>query len=263
MTHGHIPRPPLLKCHYQRVLQRIANDHNLAHSHKPSHLVPATADWEMVVKHTHWYIGGSADQRPHYRYNRYAEVLEKYEPGGGPEAHVDLGCGADLFSWVFLDWATQNRLNPNSLALYGLDHSVAMLRLAQETRRHLLQHVPNYPELHYSVDVNALCNTLSVNHRPDTGYTITMGHVLVQAQSAADIQTYTRLISHVVSLLEPEGDCALVAVDAARQRNIFALGWSMLLESLTIAGVMHEEFPVPSSHINDNNRAKRVWLVRE
>ena len=208
-----------LRDHYQQVLSDIVDEQNIQRIQWPNHVVSANTGWVEVVQHTEWYVGGSGDSRAHYRYRRYRQVMGRLPPGEGREAHVDLGCGAGLFSLVFLDWATEKGVEYDRLDLYGLDHCPAMLQLAQETRNRLLQYVPNYPALHYGGDVDALCNQLRENHREGTDYTITLGHVLVQAHTPDVIQNFTRVISHIVALIGPGRNCALVAVDAAGRAN--------------------------------------------
>ena len=249
-----------LRDYYQQVLQGIIDEQGIDRVEWPDHVVPANTEWVEVVQHTEWYVGGSADSREHYRYRRYMEVMGGFTPGDGRVALADLGCGAGLFSWVFLDWATRRGVGYHRLSLYGLDHCPAMLRLALEARQRLLQHVPDYPELHCRDDVEALCNQLTENHRQGTDYIVTLGHVLVQAHTPDAIQNFTRVIGHVMELIEPGRNCALVAVDASRERDAFAEGWTALLDSLARANICYAELPIAVTPINNNGRAKRAWL---
>ena len=250
-----------LKDHYQPVLNEIVDEHGVQRVEWPGHVVPAGTEWVEVVQHTEWYVGGSGDSRPHYRYRRYEAVIGGFTPGQGREALVDLGCGAGLFSWVFLDWAARRGVGRDRLDLYGFDHSPAMLQLALEARQRLLQYVPDYPALHCSDNVDSLCGQLTKNHRENTEYIITLGHVLVQAHTPDAIQSFTQVIAHVLRLIEPGRNCAVIAVDADGERDAFAEGWTALLGSLAAVNIHHEEIPIASTAINDNGRAKRAWLT--
>ena len=249
-----------LRDYYQQVVNEIVDEQGIQRIEGPGHLVPANTSWVEAIQHSEWYVGGSGDSRPHYRYRRYLEILNGFTPAQGREALVDLGFGAGLFSWAFLDWATQRGVEYDRLDLYGLDHCPAMQQLAQEVRRRLLQHAANYPDLHFSVDVDDLCDQVAGNHGENTDYTITMGHVLVQAHTPDAIRDFTRVIAQVMGLIEPGRNCALVAVDASGERVAFAEGWAALLASLATVNIHHEELPISSTAINDSGRAKRAWL---
>ena len=250
-----------LQDHYQEVLSEIVDEQNIQRVRRPNHKVSANAGRIEVIQHTEWYVGGSGDSQPHYRYRRYREVMGRLAPGDGRKALVDLGCGAGLFSWAFLDWASERGMSYERLDLYGLDHCPAMLQLAQEIRSRLLRYLPNYPALHYGGDVDALCNQLTGNHIEGTDYTITLGHVLVQAHAPDEIKSFTQVINHIMGLIGPGRNCTLVAVDANRERIAFAEGWEALLSSLERVNVHHEELPISPTAINDNGRAKLAWLT--
>ena len=247
--------------HYQRVLSDIAEEYAIPRIARPEHVVRVDVDWTKAVQHTVWYVGGDADSRPHYRYRRYREVLSELAPGEGRKAHVDLGCGAGLFLWVFLDWATDHGIERDRLGLYGMDHSPSMIKLAKKIKTRLSKHEPDYPTLHYSSDVNDLCGRLTDNHRDGTDYNVTLGHVLVQAHSPGTIRSFTQVVSHIMELKNPEDDCVLIAMDADGERAAFADGWTALLDSLKDAGIHHEENRNSTSAINDSGRAKLAWLT--
>ena len=250
-----------LKDHYQEVLNEIVNEHGIPRIAGPSHVVAARTGWTEVVQHTEWYVGGSGDSRPHYRYRRYREAMCGFKPGTGREALVDLGCGAGLFSWVFLDWASLHGMSNSHVDLYGLDHCPAMLQLALTARQRLLKYVPDYPKMRCSDSTNGLLNLLTENHTENTEYTITLGHVLVQDHGPRAIENFTRVIEHVMGLNRPGRNCSLVAVDAAGEPEAFAEGWTALLASLSTFDVECEDIPFPSTQINDSQRAKLAWLT--
>ncbi len=232
----------LLRERYQEVLQGLVDHYDVPRVIHPSPVVSADTGWTRVLQHTEWYIGGSGDSQSHYRYRRYMTSLAGLKPGSGREASVDLGCGAGLFSWVFLDWARQNGMEHDRVGLYGFDHCPAMLRLAQEARQRLMEHVPDYPILHCSENVDTLCDQLAQNHVETTEYTITLGHVLAQIQThwPDAIQNLAQVIVHVVRLGQLGSHCILVAVDAAGAASAFSTGWATLLDSLVASHVQCE-----------------------
>ena len=120
--------------------------------------------------------------------------------------------------------------------------------------------IANYPDLHYTYDVSVLLRRLTNNRRQATDYTITLGHVLAQAHSSHDILNFTRVITHVLRLLDAQSNCFLIAVDARYWQSEFTSGWDLLLNSLERVGIGNRPYPVQETHRNDNNRAKFVEL---
>ncbi len=257
-----------IKYQYQRILRDLMKENGISPigpaSPCPSHVVPKDAGFTEVVQHTDSYVGEGNDARPdawpHYRYRRYMEVLQRLKASKRRRAHVDIGCGAGLFSWVFLDWATSKRVPFDRVELYGLDHSTAMISLAQKLRTRLIQYVPNYPELHYCYELESLLDELTENHRKGTDYTITFGHVLVQAHNPHDMDTFTQIITHIQNLMDTQSNCVMMAVDAGNWPLTFAEGWSVLLSSLEGANIWIEETPVKETAINDSTRSKIATL---
>ena len=254
------PPPNRLKDHYQSVILGIMEEQHIESIERPGHIVGGDATFTQAVQNTAWFVAGIGDGQPHYRYRRYKEMLNCMQPDGRREAHVDIGCGAGLFSWTFLDWASDNGLNYDQVELYGLDHSAEMLNLAHQSRSKLTQWIGNYPELHYAQDVDVLMHELTENHRPATDYTITFGHVLVQAHDPEAIQTFTLAIAHIVGLMDDESKCVLIAVDARGSSDEFAASWNALLAELQQQGIYHEQHDAPTTPINDGNRAKLATL---
>ena len=252
-----------IKALYQHVIRDIMEDHDISPSSR-GYLVTKTAGFDEVLQHTDYYIGMGNDEqpnaRPDYRYRRYIELLDTLKPSARREAHVDLGCGAGLFSWVFLDWAAANRLDHGNVELYGLDHCPAMIGLAQEIRARLRPHIPNYPELRYCDNASALLQALTENHRKDTDYTITFGHVLAQAHTPDSIDAFTRVIAHILKLIDAQPSCMVLAVDARNAGEAFGEGWSSLLKSLDNASIRYEQDEVRETLINDNRCARIASL---
>ena len=235
--------------------------------YQPGHVVSKDAGFKEVLQYTDFYVGKGNDTQPnaqpHYRYRRYQELLSCVEPSGQREAHVDLGCGSGLFSWVFIDWATEKGFELEHVDLYGLDHSLAMICLAREIRTRLLQHIPSYPELHYSHKLKRLLRRLRDNHQRGTDYTITFGHVLAQSHAADDVNGFARVIVDILKLTDARSNCMMLAVDARSAGVPFTEGWSSLLESLETAKIEYDEQEVPTTVINDGECAKMASLCLE
>ena len=250
---------PLIRDCYIDVLNKVMDEHNIPpRSERLDPVIPADVSFRIAVRYTDSYCGRRGQQ--HYRYQRYREVLRHKQAPKPRQAHVDIGCGAGLFSWVFLDWAKENNLAYGHIDLYGLDHSPEMIRLAQRMRVGLMPNIANYPELHYTHNISTLLQELNARHSPATDYTVTFGHVLVQAPHA--IPDFARVIVHIMGLLDTQSNCVVMAVDALNASNQFAGNWNELLESLGRFGIQHKQITVRQTYINDSNRAKIAWLSR-
>ena len=260
MTQGE--QTPLIRDLYVPVLRRIMDEHRIAYPvAPPGHVVEVSASFDEVVRNTAWYCW-LADERPHYRYRRYLEVLRRIRlpPGDYRVVHLDIGCGAGLFSWAFLDWARNSHVACERVALYGFDHSPEMTNLAYQMRNRLTQSVPDYPDLRYACDAETLLHDLTQAHQNGTIYIITFGHVLVQAKGSDDIARFVRIISDTLRL-GAGSHGVLVAVDAKGWPTPFAHGWGALLASLTAAGIDQKRFSVARTSINDDDRAKVAVLT--
>ena len=237
-------------------------EYDVSLSSRPRHVVQKDAGFREVLQHTEHYVGGGNDTQPHYRYRRYLELLQRFKASGRRKANVDIGCGAGLFSWVFLDWATAAGVGLERLDLYGFDHSPSMICLAQEIRARLLPDMPGYPELNYSHDLGLLLQKLKNNHREGTNYVITLGHVLAQTQTnaPADIKSFAQVIVHILKLMNGRSDCYLIAVDARGASIPFAEGWCSLITSLESANIRHKQHEVARTSINNCSRARVASL---
>lgn len=120
--------------------------------------------------------------------------------------------------------------------------------------------IAGYPDLHYTHDVSVLLGDLTSNRREATDYTITFGHVLAQAHGDDDILSFAKVIAHVVSLLDSQSNCYLIAVDARNWQIQFTLGWNLLLKGLERSGIGQKPYSVQETYRNDNNRAKFIEL---
>ena len=237
-----------VKDQYQGVIRSIMHTYNLCPTgNKPPHEVGKNTSFKDVILHTDYYVGKGNDEKPnscpHYRYERYRAFLRNLSTSGARMAHVDIGCGAGAFSWAFIDWATEKGVELNRVSLYGLDHSPAMLYLAQEIRSRLSDTILDYPDLYYYQDVASLLDQLKEKHQEDKDYTITFGHVLVQVyeQEHPDeaINQFAQIVSQVYNMISDNSSCNLVAVDASTGSwsYQFDAAWDLFRENLKSFGI--------------------------
>ena len=251
----------LVRHYYRRIIREVMSNCGLKPlESRPSPIVAADAGFEKILLHTDWYVN-TGDNSSHYRYRRYTEMLRLLAVPDKRVAHIDIGCGAGVFSWVFLDWATDNSVSHDRVNLYGFEHCRAMIDLAGIVRAKLTQHIENYPYLHYFDDLEALLRELEDNHGESMNYIFTFGHVLAQTHthSPADIDNFARIIIHIRELMNAEFACPLIAVDAGHAAVEFAKGWESLLQSLGRNRIRCDQQDVPATWINDNRRAK--WAI--
>ena len=168
-----------------------------------------------------------------------------------------------MFAWAFLDWAIGNGFSGDNIDLYGLDHSPAMLDLAELLWVGLLDYIPECPGLHYTANTDDLLAKLNDHHRPGTNYTITFGYALIQAHThnPGAILNFARTIKRIVELKDAESLCTLVAVDARTAATQFASAWDALMNSLRSAGIRPQQRQVPETRINSDADAKIAGLA--
>lgn len=233
-----------VKQYYHQAIYDIMANHGISRM-KRHYALPIDADFNHVVQYTEYHVGyqtrveeyGPQRAVPHYRYDSYSPVLNHRRASERRQAHVDIGCGAGVFSWAFLDWATANGVGYDRVDLYGQDRCQAMVDLAQEMRDRLAQNIDDYPDLYYSSDVEILLRQLTEHHRDGTDYIITFGHVIVQSHTPKDIQTFTRIISHIIGLMDQQYNCDLIVVDATGQSGTFTVALDLLRADLEQAGI--------------------------
>ena len=225
----------------------------------PSHVVKANASLKDAILYTDWFVR-AGDSQQHYRYSeRYLGALSQLSASGRRATHIDIGCGAGVFSWAFFDWATIfGRIEHNRIDLYGFDHCSAMIKLARMISDRLSHKIASYPDVHYYDDVDPLLDKLKENRQENTSYTITFGHVLAQAQTRRDIRNFTRIIVNI--LMDARSDSVLVAVDAERGDVEFGKGWDALLKSLKGAGVRYSPHDASRALANRRNLARFATL---
>lgn len=223
----------------------IMTEYNIVPSER-DHNIPPDASFEHVLQYTEWHMGylnrrrRHSNARQHYRYDRYRSLLELIAISADEQAHVDLGCGAGVFSWAFLDWMTEHGIANSRVSLYGYDHCREMIRLSYMVRGRISRTIADYPELYYFQDIKSLTNRLELSSENSSrliNHTITFGHVLAQAHSPDAIQAYTKIISTIVDLMDPRSTCLIGAVDASGHFSEFLRGWKLLIESLISCGM--------------------------
>ena len=173
------PRVALIRDHYQDVIREVMAEQRVPPSRwGPSFEVPPDAGLPEVLQYADWYVAGRGDREHHHRYKRCLGRLKGFRASGARKVNVDVGCGTGLFSWAFLDWATENGYKFDQLGLYGLDRCQAMLSVAEMAKGKLSRFIADYPSLHYHLNVDELLAQLTEDHREDSHYFITFGYVL-------------------------------------------------------------------------------------
>ena len=250
--------------YYQNVIRDIISERNLSPLESaPSPIVGADAAFNDVLLHTDWYVN-AGDRRRHYRYRRYLEVLKQFTVRDDLSRiiHFDIGCGAGVFSWAFIDWAKLRDLDLGRVELYGLDHSTAMVELALEVKIRLADKIPNYPTLNYGHESDILVEELLQQQEAANVCCITLGHVLAQANAHTpdDIRKFAEIIARIRIEMDATRKCVLVGIDAKGASTGFAQGWDALLDGLEVAGVLNQPLSIRETSINDETCAKRALL---
>ncbi len=229
----------LIKDLYSGLICKIVEEQDVR-VFRPTFEIEPDTGLEDVIRYIAWYVAGINNDRsrPHYRYWRYREILSFLTHFGGRRVvHVDIGCGAGLFSWAFLDWASAKGIELRRVRLFGLDHNRPSIRLAKRIRKSLTKTVAAYPKLHYFDKVEDLLSELRDRRRKNSDYVITFGHVLVQAQSPDEIRRFASVIKRVLGIIETGSSCTLIAVDARTRYEEFRLGWLGLRDRLIQVGI--------------------------
>ena len=128
---------------------------------------------DECLRYTKWHTCDTT-----HRYDRFKDALRLFDgrdPEEAPktsiaEALVDIGCGAGLFSWAFIDWAIRGGLTftkLRKLRLYGLDHCEQYLRLSRDIRELVLGSPPDRPPvLHHRTGAPRSERVLSLSSTP-------------------------------------------------------------------------------------------------
>lgn len=158
----------LVKDHYHQGIYDIMQKCKIR-PFKRGHNIAADAGFAEVAQYTEWHVGYKSREQEfrgrytnrHYRYERYQPVMNRRGPSDRRQVHIDIGCGAGVFSWAFLDWATRRNIGNDRIELYGLDHCKAMLELARMLKDEISPNIPDYPDLHYYSDIDDLLRALN------------------------------------------------------------------------------------------------------
>ena len=263
---GRNEQSALVKDYYREVIREVmkANRVNPLVD-RPDYELSPDAGITEVLQYTDSFVAGTHDTEDHYRYNRYIETLNLITASKARQVHVDIGCGAGLFSWAFLDWATANGLEHKRTRLFGLDHNQASLRLAKQIRKRLRSAVSDYPNLHYYRRSKKLTRSLRENHLKGSDYVITFGHVLEQAHDPEEIEQFSDVISSVLDVLEPGCNCTVIVVDAfeGQRRKDLERGWSRLRDNLDSIGIDVSEWSFRYSSLNPSGSRRLASLSRQ
>ena len=135
---------------YARVIRSIMAKYGIAGAEMPPRWsVRPNASFADVLRYTDWCAAKSD-----YRFGRYYSAIGKALGSRAKKwAHIDIGCGAGVFSWAFLDWAAERGIEYSNVTLYGYDACPQMIRLARMIRGKLKRNIPGYPDLHYHYDM--------------------------------------------------------------------------------------------------------------
>lgn len=207
----------------------------------PSPAVRPNASFADVLLYTDWYATKRGNEEEHYRFDRYYKVInESLKPKSARSrwAHIDVGCGAGLFSWAFLDWAARRGIEYSNITLHGYDACPQMIRLAKMIRMKLRRNVPGYPLLHYHHNRSSFIRKLA-NSQIDSDCLITFGYVLAGNHTENDIRAFHRVVLAALGAVQGKRKVYLLASDA---RSIWGAsqsdeGWDKLLAALRSSGV--------------------------
>ena len=219
----------------------------------PPYNVHPDASLADVLQYTDWYATERGNEEEHYRFDRYYNAIEKSlrEPGD-KWAHIDVGCGAGVFSWAFLDWAAVRGIERSCVTLYGYDACREMVRLAWMLRAKLGRTVPDYPDLRYASDRGLFIRKLEAS-RIDANCLITFGYVLAGNHSDDDIGVFQRVATTAVDMALPGRSVYLLASDATSGRHLgqFGEGWRKLLSALQAADAQARPLPLMTGYSGD------------
>lgn len=175
------------------------------------------------------------NEREHYRFDRYCNAIGKAVGSRAKKwAHIDVGCGAGVFSWAFLDWAAQRSIERSDITLYGYDACPQMIGLARTIREKLKRNAQGYPNLHYHYDRKGFVRKLA-HSRSAADCLITFGYVLAGNHVEKDIQAFQRIILAFLNAVPDGKKVYLLSSDSTY--SVSEEGWKKLLAALRASGV--------------------------
>lgn len=195
-----------IRYRYRDIIHSLAREHQVLSF---DYEVPEDATLPQCIGYANKYIVGLADSRPHYRYDRYMDVLKpalrQQSAIAGRMVHVDIGCGPGLFMWVVRDC-----FRPSSkidVEYYGYDHAKDMARLAKIIWNRLEEGV-RYSFYHSIRDLESNMELATADRR---NVLVTLGHVLVQTvDNDSALDDFARIIAKCARM----ANCLVIAVDA-------------------------------------------------
>ncbi len=250
------PQLVQIKDYYVGIIKQMIDEQGLQVK-RSTHQISVQGTAAEVLWYTNWYVAGD-DQlswrrlNRYYRYSRYIDVLTQLRRHGVAQqiAHVDIGCGPGLFSWVVLDWARQRNLRYSNILLYGYDYSTEMINLAQEIQRRLRTYVRDIPKIEYYHDRSALFSGLASSRQLHCDYLITFGYVLAGNHEDDAIKSYVEAINYVLDLTSHDRNCILAFSDANYQGN-FRRGWDKLMMALDDYCIASREINIETGTTSD------------
>ena len=218
---------------------------------QPPYDVSPDASLADVLQYMDWYVVQGGHE--HYRFGRYYNAIEKLlrEPAD-KLAHIDVGCGAGVFSWAFLDWAATHGIKRSRITLYGYDACREMIRLSWMLRAKLSPAVPDYPDLRYAGDSDLFIRKLA-SKRIDADCLITFGYVLAGNHSDDDIAVFQRIAVTAVDGVLPGRKVYLLASDTTSEQLVgqSRQGWGKLLSALQSVGARTQPLPLMTGYDGD------------
>ena len=216
----------LIRDRYVDVIDRMASRFG---RESGDHVIPRDATLARCIDYSARYLY-ERDTVEHYRYKRYMQALEDLlrDYGGHRKtstiAHVDVGCGPGLFSWVVHDYFRHQEPG-TGIELHAYDHSPTMVELAGLIWREF--ETGFY--LGATSDLDELTSQV-MQGGPPADVIVSFGHVLVQTSgqenavgSFADILSCILLDSNLVVAVDAQSDPAIQKFHLSIDRLIEAL----------------------------------------
>ena len=202
----------LIRDRYVGVIDRMASRFG---RESGDHVIPRDATLARCIDYSARYLY-ERDTVEHYRYKRYMQALEDLLRDYGDHrktstiAHVDVGCGPGLFSWVVHDYF-RHREPRTGIELHAYDHSPTMVELAGLIWREFETGV----YLDATSDLDELISQV-MQGGPPADVIVSFGHVLVQTSDQedaidrfADVLSCIQLYSNLVVAVDAQNDPAI------------------------------------------------------
>lgn len=206
------------------VIENLAKEEG---SDDPGYVIPPDVTLGQCIGYAQRFVVGSPRDRPHYRYDRYLETLDRcmqdvpFDQSVRTAMHLDLGAGPGLFTWVFWDFmhSVTSERKGLSLDLFGYDHATEMSTLAKRVWDGF-----GLQAAYRCLDSEDAVYASVWPQGPPTNVLITLGHSLMQVHRHGGLAIFAELCEAVAGL---DRSARLVAVDAhSRERPLeFDTAW--------------------------------------